>query len=346
MKRMRLSHKKDSLTSGDILNYMKQCKEDNDSHLFIYLLTDNKYKDKYNNKRISEYKIIWPDINEIINNNYDNIQVFIECSHDEFCCNTFIIENYDDSYYKEDILNEFSDNMINRLFLKGFYESVIFKKCYAFNTTIQLDKEINNYFGITIHIDDSSYIDNIKIYSFNDIDYLLVKNGSSINTLELIECIIKYGMYYIEYNNKKENSKSKNDKDDNKDNEEESEEEIISRDYYYNNDKSINNNGMNNIIINRLRLNKSIIINNYDSLYDDDINNMHHINDSSVSIGIVNDNSSESYFNDNNGIDDNNDDINYYMIRYDLWNISKYNRICFNNNNIRYIDSIYSINKE
>lgn len=344
---MRFDHKKCSLTSDNILNYMKRCKKENDNHLFIYLITDNKNNNK-NKKRISEYEIIWPDINEIINNNYDNIQVFIECSHEEFRCDTLIVENYDDSYYKEDTLSGYNDNMINRIRLKGFHESVIFKKCYAFNTGIQLSKEVNNSFGITIHVDDSSYINNIKIRGFNNIDYLLVKNGSSINTLDLIECIIKYGMYYIEYNNSKsKENESKDNKDDNE--EEENEEIIINREYYYNNDKSINNNGMNNIIINRLRLDKSIIINNYDSLYDDDINNMYHINDSSVSIGLVNDNSNESHFNnyyDYYISNHSNGDNNYYIMNYDLWNISKYNRICFNNNNIRYIDSIYSINKE
>lgn len=307
---MRLEHNKHNLTSNDIINYMKRCKEKDDDSLHICLIDD-----KETNKKENEYKIIWPDINEIINNNYDNIQVYIECSYHEFYCNTLIIENYDDSYYEENKLNEFHNNMINRMFLRNFHERIIFRKCYAFNTTIQLyNKEINDFYVITIYIEDSSYIDNIKMCNFNNIGYLLVKNGSSINTLELVECIVKYGMYYIEY-----------DKKDKRDRDKENEDER----YYYNNDKSINNNGMNNIIINKLILNKSIIINNYDSLYDNVINDMNNINDSSISVGVIN-----------------NDYDSYYIIHYDLWNISKYNRICLNNNNIRYIDSIYSINEE
>lgn len=319
---MKFNHNKHNLTSNDIISYMKQCKEENDDDLYIFLFTDNieKEKENENNKRLSEYRITWPDINEIINNNYNNIQVYIECSNNNFYCGTLIIENYDDSYYEEKRVNEFYNNIINRISLKGFHDRIVFRKCYAFNTMIQLcNKKINDFYGITVHIENSSYIDNIKICNFNNIDYLLVKNGSSINILELIECIIKYGMYYIEYD--------KNDNNNNNNNE-----------YYYNNDKSINNNGMNNTIINRLRLNKSIVINNYDSLYDNDINNINDINDSSISVGVINDNSNESYYNIN--------DDKYYIIHYDLWNISKYNRICFNNNNIRYIDSIYSVNKE
>ena len=311
--RMILKHNKCNLTSNDIINYMKQCKEEDNDSLHICLLIDDKEEDK----EIPEYKITWPDINEIINNNYDNIQVYIECSTGEFYCNALIIENYDDSYYEEDRLNEFHNNIINRIFLRNIHDCIIFRKCYAFNTAIGLyNKEINDFYSMTIHIEDSSYIDNIKLCNFNNIDYLLVKNGSSINILELVECIVKYGMYYIEYDKK--------DKED---------------EYYYNNDKSINNNGMNNIIINRLRLNKSIVINNYDSYYDNTINNINNIDDDSISVGLVNDNSSEDCY--NNSIDN-----SYYIIHYDLWNISKYNRICLNNNNIRYIDSIYSINKE
>lgn len=321
MSATRFEHNKYNLTSNDIINYMKQCKEEDDDSLHICLLINNKEEDK----EILEYKITWPDINEIINNNYDNIQVYIECSNNEFYCDRLIIENYDDSYYEEDRLSKFYNNTINRMFLRGFHNCIIFRKCYAFNTAIGLyNKEINDFYGITIHIEDSSYIDNIKLCYFNNIEYLLVKNGSSINTLELVECIVKYGMYYIEYD--KKDGENKEDREEER--------------HYYNNDKSINNNGMNNIIINRLRLNKSIVINNYDSYYDNSVNNINNINDNSISVGLVNDNSNEDY-NNNSSINN-----NYYIIHYDLWNISKYNRICLNNNNIRYIDSIYSINKE
>ena len=71
-------HDKKDLIEEDIINYLKICKEKNYDHLYIELRHDDKLLDCYT--------IQWPDSKEIVNNEYNNIRITIECSHNKFYC--------------------------------------------------------------------------------------------------------------------------------------------------------------------------------------------------------------------------------------------------------------------